>query len=68
MLYISDICMIHSHTPFVMIFYISVEFVSVSDLLDYINPNHDTKGRDAAAKRRNQVTTRPRFTGLNNCH
>ncbi|WJX92500.1 hypothetical protein P8452_74132 [Trifolium repens] len=30
--------------------------LSVSDLLDYINPNHDTKGRDAAAKRRNQVT------------
>ncbi|CAK8560680.1 unnamed protein product [Lathyrus sativus] len=29
--------------------------LSVSDLLDYINPNHDTKGRDAAAKRRNQV-------------
>lgn len=29
--------------------------LSVSDLLDYINPNHDAKGRDAAAKRRNQV-------------
>lgn len=29
--------------------------LSVSDLLDYINPNHDTKGRDATAKRRNQV-------------
>ncbi|KAK7292807.1 hypothetical protein RJT34_15661 [Clitoria ternatea] len=30
--------------------------LSVSDLLDYINPNHDTKGRDAAAKRRSQIT------------
>ncbi|XP_057454810.1 protein REDUCED CHLOROPLAST COVERAGE 1 isoform X3 [Lotus japonicus] len=29
--------------------------LSVSDLLDYINPNHDSKGRDAAAKRRSQV-------------
>jgi len=37
----------------------AVEFVSVSDLLDYINPNHDAKGRDAAAKRRNQVTKVP---------
>lgn len=25
---------------------------SVSDLLDYINPNHDAKGKDAAAGRR----------------
>ncbi|XP_068479857.1 protein REDUCED CHLOROPLAST COVERAGE 1-like isoform X1 [Phaseolus vulgaris] len=30
--------------------------LSVSDLLDYINPNHDTKGRDAATKRRSQIT------------
>jgi len=28
----------------------------VSDLLDYINPNHDAKGRDAATKRRGQIT------------
>ncbi|PNX64753.1 eukaryotic translation initiation factor 3, partial [Trifolium pratense] len=41
--------------------------LSVSDLLDYINPNHDTKGRDAAAKRRNQVTKVPcRFSVLDN--
>ncbi|XVE77276.1 hypothetical protein DITRI_Ditri13aG0049300 [Diplodiscus trichospermus] len=31
--------------------------LSVSDLLDYINPNHDTKGKDiAAGKRRSYVT------------
>ncbi|KAK7389810.1 hypothetical protein VNO78_25104 [Psophocarpus tetragonolobus] len=30
--------------------------LSVSDLLDYINPNHETKGRDAATKRRSQIT------------
>jgi hypothetical protein len=59
--------MITSHTPFVTISYIFMEFVSVSDLLDYINPNHDTKGRDAAAKRRNQVTKVPcRFSVLDN--
>ncbi|KAJ1413773.1 hypothetical protein SESBI_19265 [Sesbania bispinosa] len=33
-----------------------MECVSVSDLLDYINPNHDAKGRDVAVKRRSQVT------------
>ncbi|XP_023513818.1 protein TSS-like [Cucurbita pepo subsp. pepo] len=27
--------------------------LSVSDLLDYINPSHDAKGRDSAAKRKN---------------
>ncbi|XP_027353234.1 protein TSS-like [Abrus precatorius] len=30
--------------------------LSVSDLLDYINPNHDPKGRDVAVKRRSQIT------------
>ncbi|KAK7258505.1 hypothetical protein RIF29_24084 [Crotalaria pallida] len=30
--------------------------LSVSDLLDYISPNHDAKGRDVAAKRRSQIT------------
>ncbi|KAF7826179.1 protein TSS-like [Senna tora] len=30
--------------------------LSVSDLLDYINPNHDTKGRDMAVKRRSNTT------------
>ncbi|XP_061372875.1 protein REDUCED CHLOROPLAST COVERAGE 1-like [Gastrolobium bilobum] len=30
--------------------------LSVSDLLDYINPNHDAKGRDVAIKRRSQIT------------
>lgn len=29
--------------------------LSVSDLLDYINPSHDAKGRDAAAKRKNYI-------------
>lgn len=30
------------------------DFFSVSDLLDFINPNQDSRGRDAeAAKRRN---------------
>ncbi|MED6161584.1 hypothetical protein PIB30_062196 [Stylosanthes scabra] len=29
--------------------------LSVSDLLDYINPNQDAKGRDVAAKRRSQI-------------
>ncbi|KAE9598036.1 hypothetical protein Lal_00003920 [Lupinus albus] len=29
--------------------------LSVSDLLDYINPNHDAKGRDVAVKRRSQL-------------
>lgn len=46
--------------------YIFMKFISVSDLLDYINPNHDSKGRDAAAKRRSQVTkVCCRFTSLN---
>ncbi|KAK7285789.1 hypothetical protein RJT34_20570 [Clitoria ternatea] len=30
--------------------------LSVSDLLDYINPNHDPKGRDVALKRRSMLT------------
>ncbi|KAL5572105.1 hypothetical protein UlMin_021702, partial [Ulmus minor] len=30
--------------------------LSVSDLLDYINPSHDGKGRDGAARRKNNVT------------
>ncbi|TKY61259.1 TSS protein [Spatholobus suberectus] len=30
--------------------------LSVSDLLDYINPSHDPKGRDIAVKRRSQIT------------
>ncbi|KAI4355234.1 hypothetical protein L6164_004027 [Bauhinia variegata] len=30
--------------------------LSVSDLLDYISPNHDTKGRDASVKRRNHIS------------
>lgn len=29
---------------------------SVSDLLDYINPSNDTKGKDAATKRKNNAT------------
>lgn len=33
-----------------------IKLASVSDLLDYINPNQDVKGRDAAAKRRNNFT------------
>lgn len=31
----------------------SLNLGSVSDLLDYINPSHDAKGRDSAAKRKN---------------
>ncbi|OMO64301.1 Tetratricopeptide-like helical [Corchorus capsularis] len=30
--------------------------LSVSDLLDYINPNHDAKGKDVAGKRRSYLT------------
>ncbi|XP_061999783.1 protein REDUCED CHLOROPLAST COVERAGE 1 isoform X1 [Rosa rugosa] len=30
--------------------------LSVSDLLDYINPTHDAKGRDAAMKRKTYIT------------
>ncbi|KAI4328908.1 hypothetical protein L6164_021226 [Bauhinia variegata] len=30
--------------------------LSVSDLLDYINPNHDAKGRDVSVKRRSRVS------------
>lgn len=33
----------------------SLKLGSVSDLLDYINPSHDAKGRDAAAKRKNYI-------------
>ena len=29
---------------------------SVSDLLDYINPNHDAKGSDGAVKRKSYIT------------
>uniref|UniRef100_A0A2P2ME31 CLU central domain-containing protein n=1 Tax=Rhizophora mucronata TaxID=61149 RepID=A0A2P2ME31_RHIMU len=30
--------------------------LSVSDLLDYINPNHDAKGRDVAVKKKSYIT------------
>lgn len=56
-----------SDNTFILISYIPVEFLSVSDLLDYIIPNHDAKGRGASVKRRNHITkVWCRFTNLNN--
>ncbi|CAL0302174.1 unnamed protein product [Lupinus luteus] len=39
--------------------------LSVPDLLDYINPNHEAKGRDVAVKRRSQITKARTKSSLN---
>ena len=52
------------NTPYALISFIAMQFVSVSDLLDYINPNHEAKGRDVTVKRRSHITkVSIRFTG-----
>ena len=68
-LYVLNICIICSQfcCSELPISYNPVEFVSVSDLLDYINPNHDSKGRDMATKRRNHIKeVCSRFVGYSN--
>lgn len=37
-------------------FFFFTKIGSVSDLLDYINPVHDAKGRDMAVKRKSYIT------------